>query len=172
MNKSGSLNLNLKKIFIGPSKIHGKGVIAKKALKRGETAFIIKGKLVKVLVHNKNEALNGPDWVGVDKNMWIDPFVPSRYLNHSCNPSCGIKGRVTVVALRKIKQGEEITVDYSTIEAEPLWYMKCNCGSKNCREKIRSVQSLPIKTYKKYLPYVSRYFQEVYDEYHSLKNGR
>ncbi len=159
----------LKKIYVGKSKIHNKGIFAGSNIKKGEIVFIIKGKLVKFFVHNKKDALYGPNWVGISKNIWIDPNKPSKYLNHSCNPSCGIKGKVNVVALKDLKKGDEILIDYSIIEEEKLWYMNCNCGNKNCRGKVKSIIHLPIKTYKKYLPYVPNYFKKVYDEYHGLK---
>lgn len=70
---------------------------------------------------------------------------PLRYLNHSCNPNIA---RVSddlfgFKAIRPIKAGEELTADYSLLEANPYWKMdNCGCGSKNCRHKIGSVSSL------------------------------
>ena len=142
-----------KKVFVGPSKIHGYGIIAKTNIKKGEVVFIVKGKKVKWHVKNLKTSLHGPDWVGYGKDEWIDPSGFSEYLNHSSNPNCGIKGKVTVRAMRNIKKGDEITVDYSTIEGDKIWYMKDNNGNGN-RKLIRGIQFLPLKTYKKYLPYI------------------
>mgnify|MGYP001572637729 CR=1 FL=1 len=93
------------------------------------------------------------------------------YLNHSCDPNIGIKGRVTFVALKNIKKGEEVAFDYSTTEDDMLWHLpfKCMCVSKNCRSKIRSIQFLPHKIFKAYLPYIPNYFQGVYTRYNRLK---
>ncbi len=48
----------------------------------------------------------------------IDGYIKAnkaRYINHSCKPNCeadGPKGRVFIVALRRILPGEELTYDY------------------------------------------------------------
>lgn len=150
------------KVHIGKSSIHGNGVIASQDIKRGEIAFIIKGKLVKWKVVDQKTSLYGPNWIGIGKDEWIDPIGLSPLLNHSCDPSCGIKGRVTVVALKNIKRGEEITIDYSITEMDKLWYMKCFCGSPQCRKMIRSIEFLPERVFNKYIPYVPRAFQKFY----------
>lgn len=151
-----------KKVFVGKSSIHNLGIIAKRLIKKGETVFIVKGKKVFFEIKHQKHSLHGPNWVGIGKNTWIDPIGFSRYLNHSCNPSAGIKGSVTVVALKDIKKGEEVSIDYSITEGDKFWYMNCRCGSKDCLGRVRSVQFLPEKKYKKYLPYIPRYFQRCY----------
>jgi hypothetical protein len=161
-----------KKIKVCESKIHGKGIFASKNIKKGETVFIIKGKKVHWVVTNQKESLFGPDWIGVDETHWMDPKESTaKYLNHSCDPNCGIKGKVNVVALRNIKKDEEITMDYSITEIDKLWYMNCRCGSKNCRKKIRSIQFLPEKFYNRYTPYIPTYFTKVYEENRNKKNN-
>jgi len=159
-----------KKIYVDQSGIHGKGVFAKKDLKRGEVAFILKGKPKKWIVKDQKSSLAGPNWIGIAHNLWLDldgtPFV---YLNHSCDPTIGIKGKVTFVALKNIKKGTELTFDYSITEEDLLWYMKN--GEKKMpgfRPVIKSVQHLPLATFKKYLPYIPKYFQKVYTNYHKL----
>jgi hypothetical protein len=69
-----------------------------------------------------------------------------------------------------MKEGEEITIDYSTIEGDPLWEMKCACGEKNCRKIIRSIHSMPKKQFERYLPYVSTYFKRLYLKEHKGEN--
>ena len=100
------------KIIVGKSGIHGKGIIAKQNIKKGEVVFVIKGKVVHWVISNQKESLYAPAWIGMSKYSWIDPDEPARFLNHSCNPNCGIKGKLKVVALKNIKKGEEITIDY------------------------------------------------------------
>src|SRR3989344_5308661 len=76
-----------------------------------------------------------------------------------------IKGEIKLFVPRNKKEGEEITIDYSIIEGDDMWKMKCNCGEKNCRKIIRSIQYLPTRTFKKYLPYIPTYFKKVYKTY-------
>lgn len=144
------------------SKLHGRGVYTKENISKGETIFIIKGHRKHLVVKGKKESDMGPAWVGIKHGEWIDPTPPALYLNHSCNPNAGIKGAVTLKALRNIKSGEEITFDYATTEDDVYWQMKCGCGSKNCRKIVRSVQFLPEKQFKSYLPYIPTFFKDLY----------
>ena len=152
----------MKQIYVCSSKIHGLGISIGENATRGDVIAQIKGDLQFKVNKDEKDALDNPDWVGVDKNQWIDPAKPYKFLNHSCNPTSGMKGKVTLVALRDLKEGDEVTIDYSTIEGDPRWKMDCTCGADGCRGIIRSVQFLPEKTFKKYLPYVSTYFKNLY----------
>ena len=165
-------NFKHKKIYISKSRIDGFGLFASKDIKNGETVAIIKGKLVHWVVKDMKTAMYGEDWIGIKKNLWIDPAVPFKYLNHSCHPNSAIKGAVTVVALKHIKQGEEITLDYSTIESEKLWYMRCLCKSDRCRKVVRSVQFLPKSFFDNYLPHIPKFFQTAYHRHHANKRAQ
>jgi hypothetical protein len=151
------------------------GVSAGEDIKKGEAKFLT--------IKNKTDSLSYPNWIGIGENKWIDPDYPNQYLNHSCNPNSGIKGTIrtkdngeditgkyTIVALKKIKEGEEITIDYSTIEGDDLWEMECNCGEKNCRKTIRSVTHIPEEQFKRYLPNVPTYFKNLYFKEHRKTN--
>ena len=154
------------KIYIGKSKLHGKGLLVSRNIKKGEVVFIIKGKKVNFLINNKKQAkIAGLNWVGVGKNEWIDPINHCVFFNHSCNPNSAIKGRVVVVAIRNIKKGEEITFDYSLNEADIFWHIKCHCGSKNCRKVIKSIQFLPQETFTKYISYIPKYYKRVFAKF-------
>ena len=92
------------------------------------------------------------------------------YINHSCDPNCitkyySLKKR-DIIAVRDIKKGEELTVDYSTgaiygfgkggFVTEEGSIMKCKCGSRNCRIYITGdffeLSQHSQKKYYKYLP--------------------
>jgi hypothetical protein len=107
--------------------------------------------------------------VGVKKNIWIDPLRPHKFLNHSCNPTAGMRG-LTLIALRDIKEGEEVTIDYAIIEGDPRWELLCLCGEKECRKIIRSIHYLPKKQFLKYLPNIPHYFKKIYKESVLLKD--
>jgi hypothetical protein len=64
-----------------------------------------------------------------------------RYLNHSCEPNAGLRGR-ELVAQRDIAANEDVTFDYNTTEwhmAEPF---ACHCGSARCRGTLRGFAHL------------------------------
>jgi len=165
------VSMHARKVYVDKSAISGRGVFAKKDVKKGEIIFIAKGTPRHLKVRNKKDSQLGPDWLGVGRDLWIDPYDynPLSYINHSCEPNAGIKGAVTVVASQNIHHGEEITFDYSTTESDLYWEFRCNCKNKKCRKIIRSVQFLPIERFKRYLPYVPRYFKKVYVEYNGNK---
>lgn len=154
-----------KGIEIRESKIQGKGLFANKDFKRGDIIFIFRGKIIDDWkVTDEESSLYGPNWVGIGKNKWMDVIAPGVYINHSCEPNCGIKGKVSVTALKNIKKGDEITIDYSITEIDNFWYMECNCRNKNCRKLIKSIQHLPKKLIKKYTPFIPTYFMKVYNK--------
>ena len=152
----------MKHIYTCSSSIEGLGINIGEDAKRGEVICRIKGDMQFKVNKSRRDALAHPNWVGVTKDHWIDPDKPFKFLNHSCNPSAGVRGKVELVALRDMKEGEEITVDYSTIEGDPRWEMPCACKQANCRKIIRSIHFLPEEQFNKYLPFVSTYFKNLY----------
>ncbi len=159
----------MKHFYIATSKINGMGIIAGEDIKKGEVIRKITGKVMLLSVKSKEDSLSYPNWIGIGKGRWIDPDHPHQFLNHSCNPTAGMNDNLELVALRDIKEGEEICTDYSIIEGDDLWEMPCSCGADNCRQLIRSVKYLPEKTFKEYLPYVPKYFKKLYINFHNKK---
>ncbi|MFA6445979.1 MAG: SET domain-containing protein-lysine N-methyltransferase [Candidatus Paceibacterota bacterium] len=160
----------MKHIYICSSKIDGLGVSIGENVKKSEIISRIKGEMKFKVNKSLKDTFANPDWVGIAKDQWIDPAKPYKFLNHSCNPTAGVKGKVTLVALRDMKEGEEVTVDYSTIEGDPNWEMKCTCGERNCRKIIRSIEFMPEDQFQKYLPYVPMYFKNLYVKRHKKLN--
>ena len=66
-------------------------------------------------------------------------------INHSCAPNAGLRftgDDVTLVAIRAISAGEEISWDYSTTLSASDWYMVCQCRSPDCRRVIGNFDTL------------------------------
>lgn len=82
------------------------------------------------------------------------------FLNHSCSPNVGVRGEITFVAMRDIKVGEELTIDYAMIENEDYPEMKCNCGARNCRKVITGKDWKRKDLQKKYGKYFSAFLLE------------
>ena len=61
----------------------------------------------------------------------------THYINHSCEPNAYMKtlrGHVLFFALRDIRPGEEITIDYeNTLHSDRK---RCTCGALSCRGTI------------------------------------
>lgn len=118
-------------IEIKNSPVSGRGVFAKRLIKKGETIFhwnpivLTKDEMLKLPKVERDHYLDTED----DKYLWMQP--PERYMNHSCNANTRVDGR-SDVACRDIQRGEEITSDYMDSETEDFI---CHCGAENCRGK-------------------------------------
>lgn len=156
-----------RRIFRKQSHIHGAGIFAKRDFKYGQNVALIKGKIITHLVKDKKSSSFGPNFIGYGLNQWIDPKYPFSDINHSCNPNVGIKGKITVVAIKDIKKGDELLLDYSITESDKLWRLDgiCKCGYKHCRKIIRSIQFLPKNIFNKYMPYIPNFFKKEYIKY-------
>jgi hypothetical protein len=82
--------------------------------------------------------------IGIDTYMGpsgdIDDLV-----NHSCNPNAGLQfngEEIVLVAIKPVQKGEEICWDYSTTSSSSAFWMRCMCGSHNCRGVIGDFEFL------------------------------
>ena len=129
---------------------NGKGIFANKDFQKGEEVLVFKGS--EILEKSGMHTLQ----IGSAKHLLV--AEPWRYVNHSCNPNCGIKNKVILVAMKDIKKGEEITFDYAMTEFH-FEAMKCLCDFVNCRGEITGFCNLPDEIRDKYkrLGFISEY---------------
>ena len=108
----------------------------------------------------------------IEKNFLICPTEPRKenldgvfQVNHSCNPNCGFRGQVVLVAMRNIQTGEEISYDYAMTDANlhdvTCADMKCLCGVSDCRRLITGEDWKNIDLQKKYAGFFSIFIQEL-----------
>lgn len=105
---------------------------------------------IQIGINNEGEGL----YVGVP----IDH--PRNFVNHSCNPNAGIRiedlsdgtKNSLLLAIKEIKEGEEITIDYSTTQFEEWTFEGCRCGQPNCRGKMTEFARLPENLKKNIFP--------------------
>lgn len=149
------------KVYVTNTENTGKGLFAKTDIKKNEVIFVVKGKLVKG-PYSPSYYKWGSRCLAIDKNIWIYPLRnnPWWYINHSCEPNVGLRGKVTVVAMKNITKGEEIVIDYAITEDDPYWRMNCKCEKNNCRKIIKSVRFLSEKIFKKYKPFIPKFLQK------------
>lgn len=146
----------------------GTGLFATKPLKKGTLLAVLGGHIMTL-----DEELKLPEElqdnaiqidrefvIGVQK---IEDMGTADFINHSCDPVAGIKGQISLVAMKNIKAGEQITFDYGTVlykSGKRAYELACHCGSPRCRKVITSHDwKLPAiqKKYDGYFPY---YIQE------------
>ena len=115
-------------ILVKKSKIEGKGVFADRDFKKGEIVLIWHPKsLTKFEFDNLSDSESKYRHKEGDSYSIMQP--PERYVNHSCDPNT-MPDDSSDIAIRDIKQGEEITSDYSGL-SNPNFV--CNCASDKCK---------------------------------------
>jgi hypothetical protein len=111
----------------------GRGVFATQAFKKDQVVGQMRGTVVTTDEFDPDYA------VDLGKLGVLDPWVPFRYLNHSCEPNAqivmeptrrGVPGTVWIETLRAIRAGEQVTIDYAWPADSAI---RCLCGSKKCR---------------------------------------
>ena len=155
--------LQSKNIYVKKTLAKGWGLFARRAFRKNETLFVIKGSLVTETYDSRYR--KGARWISIGSKKWLNPFPHNGlwFLNHSCRPNAGRKGIHRIVAMKKIGKDDEITLDYSTTEEDPFWKMKCRCHEKTCRKILRSIQSLPVGLFRKYQDYVPAHLRRTYE---------
>lgn len=166
----------MKKSYISPkvelrnSKI-GKGLFAKEKIFKGELVVDFStgpGSLLKDDEY-KNFFEAGLDYgIQVDEDAIFaaidtkDELEDADFINHSCDPNCGIKGSLQIIAMRDIEPEEEIAFDYAMSESTPF-SLVCECGAAQCRKKITGEDWKIPELQQKYKGYFSEYLQKKID---------
>ncbi len=129
------------------------GIYAKKSFKKGDLLFTVEGQLSPIrtmysLQLTQNEHIEPIDEVG--------NFLWGHYLNHSCDGNVYVEPdyeskMIRVLARRDIAAGDEIAVDYATMESEISRGIVCMCDSVVCRGKIVGFKELTGEERQKYL---------------------
>lgn len=145
------------KVVVKETERIGKGLFALKDIKKDEVvADFSNGKIYKVQKASDLPKDVADYAIQFGENEWVDTQEEGRFLNHSCDPNCGVKGKFQIVAMRDIKEGEELTFDYEITE-DSDWRMQCKCGSKLCRKVIGAHKNMPESIKKKYKGYISEW---------------
>lgn len=142
------------KVSLRRTKKFGKAVFAKQPIRKGEVIAVFDGTIYDDDFEGWTRDLQNHT-IQIGKSKWRDSKGLARFINHSCEPNCGIRGLYKVVAMRPIEKGEQITWDYEMTEKSDWWKMKCKCGSTLCRKVIGNYSNMPRKVRQKYKGYIS-----------------
>lgn len=130
---------------VGKSKT-GKGLFATSLIPKGSCIIEYIGKPI---AEEKLYGIKNKYLFEIAKNKTIDGNIPenkARYINHSCRPNCeaeGPSGHVYIMAIKNIKEGEELTYDYGKE------YFDENIKPKGCKcDKCMGVKQLDLLVYK------------------------
>ena len=67
----------------------------------------------------------------IDDDLFIAselPFDDADFVNHSCDPNCGIVGSVLLVTMREVAAGEELCFDYAMTDSDDYDEFVCSCA--------------------------------------------
>lgn len=103
--------------------------------------------------------------IQVDENLFQtyaagETADPADYFNHSCDPNAGLRGAISLVAMRDIAAGEEVCFDYAMSDGEPYDEFDCGCETAVCRTKITGNDWQLPDLQARYAAYFSPYLQE------------
>lgn len=153
----------------------GVGTFVKDPVKKGEVVVVTGGRIM------SNTEVNRPEFASIlhhafqiDADFNICPMGDGLEhtdgifaVNHSCEPTCGVRGQMELVALRDLSPGEEITYDYAMTDVDngdiTCQEMKCLCGTKSCRGIVTGRDWLDSDLQRKYAGYFSTYVQGLID---------
>lgn len=103
----------------------------------------------RVVSYNKIPEADVRNAFEIENDRWMVPQSPARHLKHSCDPNCYIASNLNVIALRRIHEGEELTIMYNEITLDhymrkgailPQWddrrSFDCVCGTPKCIGRI------------------------------------
>jgi len=122
------------KVWVGDSRIAGKGLFIAQDVKKGTRIIqyigpkITKEESVERLAQGNAYIFSFNDCYDIDGKTLKNK---ARYINHSCDPNCEAivtKHTIWIVALRDIKEGEELSYNYGLTAKQYV----CKCGAKNC----------------------------------------
>ncbi|MFI9507910.1 SET domain-containing protein [Nocardia sp. NPDC052566] len=123
------------------STIAGRGLIALAPITAGDTVAVKGGHIVTTDdLHQLSESLQNSE-IQIDDNLHLVARTDDEYervmlfINHSCEPNVGFAGNILLVAMRDIREGEELTTDYALFD-DYDGSMDCSCGRPTCRQAI------------------------------------
>lgn len=127
----------------------GKGVFAREDIKKGEVLIDIEARIIKRRV---DYALQ------TGKSSYLIANYIDNFINHSCKPNIFVKldknnkNRISYIALKSIKRGQELFWNYNTTEWDLGSGFTCHCGLKCCIKKVRGMKYLMKSQQKKLAP--------------------
>lgn len=140
---------NNKFVLVKNSKIHGKGIFAKKNISKGNSIIEYVGKKItkkesdKIFQENlkkaeKDKTIGEVYLFELNDKFDIDGNTSeniAKYINHSCEPNCETEivddKEIWITAKKDIIKGEELSFNYGFGLEEHEDY-PCKCGTKSC----------------------------------------
>jgi SET domain-containing protein len=159
-----NLSWRTPKSEVRQSPIHGRGLFAIADIKKDEIVMVKGGHIVSREQLPDINARLGPVEIQIGDNLFISPVTEEEregsmlYSNHSCDANLGICGNIIFVALRDIRDGEELTHDWCTTD-DDTYSVECKCGAINCRRVFTGKDWQKPELQRRYAGYFSWYLE-------------
>ncbi len=129
-----------RKLYVARSRITGRGLFAGTAIAKRAKIGEFEGE--KIGLREARRRAKGRSTIAIvelDRHALDATHVLRgfRFINHSCAPNTFIRctpQRAEFYALRNIRKGEEVTVDYGRSHHDGK--LACRCAAATCRGKI------------------------------------
>jgi uncharacterized protein len=153
------------------STISGRGVLALEDVAAGEAVAAKGGHLVDRAAVKRLPAEISNSSFQIAEDLYLAALRPDEYddvmmrINHSCEPNVGVAGNVLIVAMRDIRAGEELTLDYATFIVDADFEMDCCCASRQCRRTVKGSDWALEEIQERYRGWFSWHAQQLVDHY-------
>ncbi|HKC51047.1 MAG TPA: SET domain-containing protein-lysine N-methyltransferase [Myxococcota bacterium] len=149
-------------------RIDGKGgrtLVVREAVEADELVVVFGGEVVQA---SQLTALSPAErllTLQVEEELYLVSVAdgPADWVNHSCDPNCGLRGQIALVAMRGLEPGEEICFDYAMSDGTPYDQFPCGCGAKSCRGAVTGEDWSRPELWERYSGYFSPYLQRRID---------
>jgi len=128
-------------VQVRPSRIDGQGAFAAEAIPARRKIGEIRGEAISVReARRRARGMARIMIVELSETRAIDASHSTdalRFTNHSCQPNAVLRirqGRVEFYAMRDVRIGEELTVNYGETHHEGR--LRCRCGAPGCVGRI------------------------------------
>ena len=142
------------------------GVFTKNKIKNGAVVCVLGGKIYTVDFEKKLPQKLRDNGMQITDDLVIGftskkELDISAFFNHSCEPNLGINGQIVIVAIRDIKAGEQLFLDYAMVlGGKEKYSFSCNCKTHECRGVITNNDWKISALQKKYQGYFQYYLEE------------
>jgi uncharacterized protein len=152
------------KTRIATSLIEGKGLFARRRIRRGEIVAIKGGHVYDARMLARVKGRIAASYIQIADDFFIGALTSAEvrrnkmFINHSCAPNLGIRGQLMFVARRDIAAGEELTYDWAMEEHGP-GRIRCRCGVRGCRRVVTGRDWKIPRLQRRYRGYFSSYLE-------------
>ena len=137
------------------------GVFARRLVKKGELISLWGGKIISTDEVDRDMENFTQQVLQIEEDFYLlTPSMESAdCFNHSCDPNVGLTGQIGLIAMRDIKAGEEICLDYAMCDGSNYDEFDCSCGVPECRGRITGEDWKRPELWERYDGYFSPYLQ-------------